>query len=67
MAWALAQKRLPGRRAILLIVLVTIVFDPGIIPEFFVMKNIGLLNQLLVGHPLSRSLRLVPHHFDPLV
>lgn len=44
MAWALAQKRLPGRRAILLIVLVTVVFDPGIIPEFFVMKNIGLLN-----------------------
>lgn len=44
MAWALAQKRLPGRRTILLIVLVTIVFDPGIIPEFFVMKNVGLLN-----------------------
>lgn len=44
MAWALAQKRLPGRRVILLLVLVTVVFDPGIIPEFFVMKNIGLLN-----------------------
>lgn len=44
MAWALAQKRLPGRRVILLIVIVTIVFDPGIVPEFFVMKNIGLLN-----------------------
>lgn len=44
MAWALAQKRLPGRRAILILVLVTIVFDPGIIPEFFVMKKIGLLN-----------------------
>lgn len=44
MAWALAQKRLPGRRAILILVLATIVFDPGIIPEFFVMKKIGLLN-----------------------
>lgn len=44
MAWALAQKRLPGRRPILLLVIVTVVFDPGIIPEFFVMKNIGLLN-----------------------
>ncbi|WP_299952035.1 carbohydrate ABC transporter permease [uncultured Ruegeria sp.] len=44
MAWALAQQRLPGRRIILLLVLVTVVFDPGIIPEFFVMKNIGLLN-----------------------
>lgn len=44
MAWGLAQKRLPGRRYILLFVLVTIVFDPGIVPDFFVMKNLGLLN-----------------------
>jgi putative aldouronate transport system permease protein len=44
MAWALAQKRLPGRRIILVLVLVTVVFDPGIIPDFFVMKRLGLLN-----------------------
>ena len=44
MAWALAQKALPGRRWILLLVLVTVVFDPGIIPDFFVMKKLGLLN-----------------------
>jgi putative aldouronate transport system permease protein len=44
MAWALAQKRLPGRRFFLVIVLVTVVFDPGIIPDFFVMKRLGLLN-----------------------
>ena len=44
MAWALAQKRLPGRRIILVLVLVTVVFDPGIIPDFFVMKKLGLLN-----------------------
>ena len=44
MAWALSQKKLPGRRAILIFVLVTIVFEPGIIPEFFVMKKFGLLN-----------------------
>ncbi|MCP1200462.1 carbohydrate ABC transporter permease [Notoacmeibacter sp. MSK16QG-6] len=44
MAWALAQTRLPGRKYILLFVLVTIVFDPGIVPDFFVMKNLGLLN-----------------------
>ena len=44
MAWALAQKRLPGRRFFLLIVLITVVFEPGIVPDFFVMKKLGLLN-----------------------
>ncbi|TPW32950.1 carbohydrate ABC transporter permease [Pararhizobium mangrovi] len=44
MAWALAQKRLPGRKYILVFVLVTIVFDPGIVPDFFVMRDVGLLN-----------------------
>lgn len=44
MAWALAQKRLPGRRIFLILVLVTVVFEPGIIPDFFVMKKLGLLN-----------------------
>jgi len=44
MAWALAQKRLPMRRFFMVIVLVTVVFEPGIIPDFFVMKKLGLLN-----------------------
>ncbi len=44
MAWALAQKRLPGRRIFLILVLITVVFEPGIIPDFFVMKKLGLLN-----------------------
>jgi len=44
MAWALAQKALPGRRAIFLGVLLTIVFEPGIIPDYFVMKRLGLID-----------------------
>lgn len=44
LAWALAQKRLPGRRWLFMFVLFTIVFDPGIIPDFLVMKKLGLLN-----------------------
>lgn len=44
MAWALAQRALPGRRAIFLAVLLTIVFEPGIIPDYFVMKRLGLLD-----------------------
>ncbi len=44
MAWALAQRALPGRRFIFLAVLLTIVFEPGIIPDYFVMKRLGLLD-----------------------
>ncbi len=44
MAWALARKSLPGRRLIFLMVLVTIVFTPGIIPDYFVNRRLGLLN-----------------------
>lgn len=43
MAWALAQRGLPGRRAIYLGVLVTLVFEPGIVPDFFAMRRLGLL------------------------
>ena len=44
MAWALAQRGLPGRRIIYVGVLLTIVFEPGIIPDYFVMKRLGLLD-----------------------
>lgn len=43
MAWALSRPGLPGRRIFFVIVLVTIVFEPGIIPDYFVMQSIGLL------------------------
>lgn len=44
MAWALAQPTLPGRRMIFILTLVTIVFDPGIIPDYFVNRNLGLID-----------------------
>ena len=44
MAWALSRRRLPGRRAIFVFVLVTIVFEPGLIPDYFVVRDLGLLN-----------------------
>ncbi|HEX4297714.1 MAG TPA: carbohydrate ABC transporter permease [Devosia sp.] len=44
MAWGLSRPGLPGRRAIFIFVLVTIVFEPGIIPDYFLMKQLGLLN-----------------------
>lgn len=44
MAWALSRRGLPGRRFFFVVVLATIVFEPGIIPDYFVMKRIGLLD-----------------------
>ncbi len=44
MAWALSRPNLPGRRIIFIFVLITIVFEPGIIPDYFVIKDLGLLN-----------------------
>ncbi len=44
MAWALSRRRLPGRAIIFVFVLVTIVFEPGLIPDYFVARDLGLLN-----------------------
>jgi putative aldouronate transport system permease protein len=44
MAWGLSRPNLPGRRIIFILVLVTIVFEPGIIPDYFLMKRMGLLD-----------------------
>ena len=43
-AYALAQRKLVGRRFLLTFVIITMVFVPGIIPDFLVMKKIGLLD-----------------------
>jgi putative aldouronate transport system permease protein len=44
MAWGLSRPGLPGRRLIFMLVLVTIVFEPGLIPDYFLMKRLGLLD-----------------------
>ena len=44
MAWGMSRPGLPGRRVIFIMVLITIVFEPGIIPDYFLMKRLGLLN-----------------------
>jgi putative aldouronate transport system permease protein len=45
MAWALSRHQLPLRRTIFIMVLITIVFEPGIIPDYFVMRRLGLLDE----------------------
>lgn len=44
MAWGLSRPSLPGRRLLFVFVLLTIVFEPGIIPDYFLMKKLGLLD-----------------------
>jgi putative aldouronate transport system permease protein len=46
MAYALANKRLPGRSGILLLVVFTMLFSGGMIPTYFVVKWAGLMNTL---------------------
>lgn len=44
MAWGLSRPGLPGRRAVYVLVLVTIVFEPGMLPDYFFNKQFGLLD-----------------------
>ncbi|MCZ8517080.1 carbohydrate ABC transporter permease [Paenibacillus filicis] len=44
MAYGLTDKQMPFRNAILGMVVLTLVFNPGIIPNYLLVKNLGLLN-----------------------
>lgn len=44
MAWALSRPGLPGRRIVYVLVLVTIVFEPGMLPDYFFNKQFGLID-----------------------
>lgn len=44
LAYALARPRVVGGRPVLLLVLFTFLFPPGMIPSFLLVKNLGLLN-----------------------
>lgn len=45
-AYALTRPSLPGRRFFMLLVIVVMVFEPGIVPEYLVVKKIGLMGSL---------------------
>lgn len=44
MAYPLSKANLPGRRVIMALIVVTMVFSGGLIPTFLVVKDLGLLN-----------------------
>lgn len=46
LGWALSRKGSFGNRYLLLLVLVSLLFNPGLIPSYLVVQQLGLLNSL---------------------
>jgi putative aldouronate transport system permease protein len=46
LAYTLSRKKLLGRRVILLLILFTILFHPGIIPNYMLVRNLGLIDNI---------------------
>jgi putative aldouronate transport system permease protein len=46
LAYALSRKRLRGRNTILLLILLTILFNPGLIPQYMLVRQMHLINSL---------------------
>ncbi|MFD2116626.1 carbohydrate ABC transporter permease [Paenibacillus yanchengensis] len=45
-AYTISRKRLKGRRVIMLAVLLTTLFQPGIIPNYLLVRELGLINSI---------------------
>jgi putative aldouronate transport system permease protein len=45
-AYSLSRRRLQGRRVLLLLILLTTIFNPGIIPPYLVVRELGLINSI---------------------
>jgi putative aldouronate transport system permease protein len=45
-AYALTRPGLPGRRWFMLLVIIIMIFEPGIVTEYLVVKRVGLMNSL---------------------
>ncbi|MCU6791034.1 MULTISPECIES: carbohydrate ABC transporter permease [Paenibacillus] len=45
-AYTLSRKRLQGRRVLLILILMTTLFNPGIIPPYLVVRELGLINSI---------------------
>jgi putative aldouronate transport system permease protein len=60
-AFVLSRKTLPGRKLFLLLVLITILFNGGLIPSYYVVKQLGIMNTLwaMIIPPLIDSFGLL--------
>ncbi|MFH5183297.1 carbohydrate ABC transporter permease [Paenibacillus sp. TAB 01] len=46
MAFGMSRKRLRGRKIMMLMILLTILFNPGIIPNYLLVRELGLINSV---------------------
>ncbi|WP_438347603.1 carbohydrate ABC transporter permease [Paenibacillus sp. FA6] len=46
LSYGLSRKRLVGRRVFMLLILLTTLFNPGIIPGYLVVKELGMINSV---------------------
>lgn len=46
LAYTLSRKRLRGRKTILMLILFTILFNPGIIPNYLIVRELNLINSV---------------------
>jgi len=70
MAYALTKKEAPGRNFVLACVIFTLVFNPGLVPNYLLVKTFGLLNSLwsliIPGLTNAWSLIVVKSFMDSL-
>ena len=62
LAYALSRPGSFAQRPILMIVLFSLLFSPGLIPNYLVVKQFGLLDSLLGADPADRGQRLQRDH-----
>jgi len=69
-AYALSRRDLPGRGVMLIFIVITMVFDAGIIPGYMLIRNLGLLDKLwamiLPGAVSAFNLILMRNFFEEL-
>ncbi|BFT74165.1 carbohydrate ABC transporter permease [Paenibacillus sp. P36] len=46
LSYALSRRRMPARRAILLLILLTTLFNPGMIPPYLLIRDLHLINSI---------------------
>ncbi|SYX87514.1 carbohydrate ABC transporter permease [Paenibacillus alvei] len=46
LAYALSRKRLRFRKAILFLILLTFLFQPGLVPQYLIVRNVGLIDNI---------------------
>lgn len=66
MAYSLAHKHLPGRNFFLIMVLITMLFNGGMIPTYFVVQNTMLLNtvwSLMIPNAISAFYLIILKNF----